>query len=131
LSLRFSYHAGPGFVTISAGAVAYIPKNLFSFTSFLDTAGTGGSSDFKIGLQIPVKIGYKFIFKHDFFVMAEIGNSSFRIYYNDTNGNEQSTKLSGGFTFAGSAGFQFSAFEIGFKYETVSVTGGSVSNIGL
>jgi hypothetical protein len=46
---------------------------------------------------------------------------------NDANGNEQSTKLSGGFTFAGSAGFQLIAYEIGFKYETASVTGGSIS----
>jgi len=49
----------------------------------------------------------------------------------DTNGNEQFTKLSGGFTFDGSAGFQFSAYEIGFKYEPVNVTGGSISNIGI
>lgn len=128
LSLRFSYHMGPGFVTLSGGAVAYIPKNLFSPSSLFDTAGT---TDFKIGLQIPVKVGYKFIFKHHFFVMAEIGSSSFRVYYNDGNGSVQSTKLSGGFTFAGSAGFQFSSYEIGFKYETVQVTGGSISNIGL
>jgi hypothetical protein len=116
LSLRFSYHAGPGFVTLSAGGVAYIPKNLFSPSGLFDSTGT---SDFKIGLQIPVKAGYKFIFNHHFFVMAEIGSSSLRVYYNDDNGHVQSNKLQGGFTVAGSAGFQFNSYEIGFKYETI------------
>jgi hypothetical protein len=128
LSLRFSYHVGPGFVTLSGGAVAYIPKNIFSPSSLFDTTGT---SDFKIGLQIPIKVGYKFIFDHHFFVMAEIGNSIFRVYYDDGSGHVASTKLPGGFTFAGSAGFQFGSYEIGFKYETIKVTGGSISNIGL
>ena len=128
LSLRFSYHVGPGFVTLSGGAVAYIPKNLFSPSNLFDTSGT---SNFKIGLQIPIKVGYKFIFDHHFFVMAEVGNSIFRVYYDDGNDHVASTKLSGGFTFAAAAGVQFGSYELGIKYETISVTGGSISNIGL
>jgi hypothetical protein len=127
-SLRFFYRAGPGFVTLSGGAVAYLPKNLFS--ALTDTTGTG-LDNLKAGLQIPIKAGYKYIFKHHFFVMGEIGISSFRVYYKDDNDNVQSTNTSGCFTFAPSAGFQNRAFEIGIKYETFQVNGKSVSNIGI
>ena len=128
VSLRFSYHAGPGFATLSAGGVAYIPKNLLS--GVFDTSSSS-QNDLKVGLQIPIKAGYKFIFKHYFFVMAEIGISSYNYYYTDVNGNEQSTKYKGCFTFAPSAGFQYHALEIGIKYETFQVNGSSVSNIAL
>jgi hypothetical protein len=92
---------------------------------------TTGTSNFKVGLQIPIKVGYKFIFDHHFFVMAEIGDSIFSVYYDDVNDQVASTKLSGVFTFAGAAGVQFGSYELGIKYETISVTGGSISNIGL
>ena len=127
-SLRFSYHAGPGFATLSAGGIAYIPKNLLS-----DVFDTSSSSlnKLKVGLQIPIKAGYKFIFKNHFFVMAEIGISSYNYYYTDAKGDGQSIKYKGCFTFAPSAGFQFNALEIGFKYETFQANGESVSNIAL
>src|SRR4029077_1589825 len=65
LSIRFSYHVGPGFVTLTTGAMGYDPK-----------AVVEGQKK-KVGLQIPVLAGYKFIVHH-FFTMGEIGYSDFK-----------------------------------------------------
>jgi hypothetical protein len=116
LTLRFSYHAGPGFLTLTTGAEGYVPKK-----------GQGKST--KASLQIPVKAGYKYIFSKPFFVMAELGYSSFRVYY-DNNGSVASTS-SGGFTYAPTIGVNFNAFEAGIKYEATSVSGGTISNLSI
>ena len=116
LSIRFSYHAGPGFITLSSGVFAYVPKS-----------GLGRST--KASLQIPIKAGYKYVFYKPFFVMGEIGYSSFKVYYAGTN-NIASTS-SGGFTYAPTIGVSFNVFELGIKYEATSITGGALSEIGL
>ena len=64
-----------------------------------------------------------------FFVMGELGYSSFKIYY-DANGTVASNS-SGGFTYAPTVGVNFNAFEAGIKYEATSVSGGTFSNISL
>ena len=117
LGLRFSYHVGPGFATFSAGAIAFVPKS-----------GLGKST--KASLQIPVKVGYKYVFYKPFFVMAEMGYSSFKVYYAGVDGNLASNST-GGFTYAPTVGVNFDAFEVGIKYEGTSLTGGALSNIGL
>jgi hypothetical protein len=116
LTVRLSYHAGPGFLTLTTGAEGYVPKK-----------GQGNST--KASLQIPVKAGYKYIFAKPFFVMAELGYSSFRIYY-DNNGSVASNSY-GGFTYAPTVGVNFNAFEAGIKYEATSVSGGTISNLSL
>ncbi|HLK30652.1 MAG TPA: outer membrane beta-barrel protein [Puia sp.] len=116
ITIRFAYHVGPGFVTLTSGAVGYIPK-------------TDQGKSTKASLQIPVKAGYKYIFAKPFFVMGEVGFSSFKIYYDD-NGTVASNSYSG-FTFAPTVGVNFNAFEAGIKYESTSITGGSLSNISL
>lgn len=117
ITIRLSYHAGPGFVTLTSGVVAWLPKS-----------GAGDAT--KASLQIPVKAGYKYVFHKPFFIMGELGYSSFKIYYKDVNGDLAST-TSGGFTFAPTVGVNFNAFEAGIKYEAMSLSGGSVSNISL
>jgi|SRR5450432_2181062 hypothetical protein len=117
LSIRFSYHAGPGFITLSSGVFAYVPKS-----------GEGKST--KASLQIPIKAGYKYVFYKPFFVMGEIGYSSFRVYYAGIDNNLASNST-GGFTFAPSIGVSFDAFEVGIKYESTSLSGGTLSTVGL
>jgi hypothetical protein len=115
ITIRFSYHTGPGFLTFTSGAVAWLPKS-----------GLGKST--KASLQIPVKAGYKYVFHKPFFVMGELGYSSFKVYGNNGNG---ASSTSGGFTYAPAAGVNYKAFEAAIKYEGTSVSGGSFSNIGI
>ena len=117
IGIRFSFLAGPGFVTLSSGAFAYVPKS-----------GQGKST--KASLQIPIKAGYKYVFHKPFFVMGEIGYSTFKVYYAGTSSNIASNSV-GGFTYAPTVGVSFNVFELGIKYEATGLTGGSLSNIGL
>jgi hypothetical protein len=103
VTIRFSYHAGPGFVTLTSGAIGFLPKKVAGQTE-------------KVGLQIPVRAGYKYIIHQHFFVMGEVGFVSARTYYG-SQGNLQSV-TSGSFIAAPSAGVQFNAFEISIRYET-------------
>lgn len=116
LTLRFSYHEGPGFITFAIGGIAFIPKSF-------------EGEDTKAGLQIPFKAGYKYIIGDHFFVMGEVGYSSFKYFYSDEDGNLVSTK-DGGFTFAPGAGVQFNALEVGLRYESFSIKGGNISYLG-
>jgi hypothetical protein len=131
LSLRLSIHAGPGFLTLSAGTVLYAPK--LTLPNFLTDStinySTFNVSKLRAGIGIPVKLGYKYIFGHHFFVMGEIGYSNFLYYYFDTS--DQSHSLhSNGLTYAASAGFQLNALEIGIKYETMQAKGDAASLLG-
>lgn len=116
LGIRFSYHAGPGFITLGSGVLAYVPKS-----------GLGKST--KASLQIPVKVGYKYVFHKPFFAMCEIGYSSFKVYYGGTNGIASNS--TGGFTYAPAVGVNFDAVEIGIKYEGTSLGTGAIAAIGL
>ena len=117
IDLRFSYKAGPGFATLSAGANAFIPKSFAGVSK-------------KAGLQIPIKVGYKYVIVPHFFLMGEAGFSSFRSYYSGGNNNLVSSSSSG-FTYAPSIGTQFGSFEAAVRYEGVAVSGGTVSFVGL
>lgn len=102
LTIRFSYHAGPGFVTLTTGALGFPPKKV-----------TGQPS--KLGLQLPVLAGYKYIIQHHFFVMGELGFASTKTYYG-SQGKLLSVSQSS-FVAAPSVGVQFNAFEISLRYE--------------
>lgn len=138
-SLRLSIHAGPGFVTLSGGAELYWPKlnigTLYGDSTFSDS--TIDLSKLRVGVQIPIMVGYKLILGHYFFLMGEIGYSNFLYYYFDSNDNGRSVH-SGGLTYAPSIGFQYHAFEVGLKYQSLhpgqgspSPAGRSISNIVL
>jgi hypothetical protein len=104
-TLRFSYHAGPGFVTITSGMLAYLPKN-----SAKNTAVTYS------GYQIPIRAGYKYIFIHHLFVMGETGYSIFNSFERDTDTHTNTRTVSSSLTAAASAGVQFGFFEAGVRY---------------
>jgi len=116
-NIRFSYHAGPGFVTLTTGATVWLPKS-------------DAGDDTKASLAIPIKAGYKYILHKPFFVMGELGYSSFKVYYKDGNG-DLAKSTSGGFTYSPAVGVNFNALEIAIKYEATSLTGGTVSNVAL
>jgi len=80
----------------------------------------------KSGLQIPVKAGYKFIFKENFFAMGEIGFSRFKSYFVDDDGKIGSVGQTGA-TFAPTIGYQAGVFEIGLRYETSKFSGTSLN----
>lgn len=113
LTVRASYKVGPGFVTLTTGGLAFLPKSL-------------DGEDLKAGLQIPVKAGYKFIFKENFFAMGEVGFSRFNYYFTDFNNEITSIKETGA-TFAPTIGYQAGAFEIGLRYEITRFDGGNLN----
>lgn len=117
LTVRGSYHVGPGFATLTAGSLGWFPKSF-------------GGEDLKAGIQIPVKAGYKFIYKEHFFAMAELGYNSFKLYGIDDDGQVTSFSSSG-FVFAPAIGVQLKSLELGLRYEHFSLKGGSGSFIGL
>ena len=107
-TVRFSYHAGPGFVTLTSGGIGYDPK-------------TVANQKKKVGLQIPVRAGYKYIVHH-FFAMGEIGYSQFKSYYG-LNGELVSNSVTS-FIAAPSIGVNFNAFEAGLRYDIDTRSGG-------
>jgi len=119
LTLRGSYHVGPGFVTLTTGALAWVPKSLISGVSL------------KTNVQIPVKAGYKFIFKNYLFAMAEVGYNSFRTYGVDPVTGDMIAYSNSGVVFAPAIGVQFRSLEIGLRYETLTFTAGSASMLGI
>jgi len=102
LTIRFSYHVGPGFICLTGGLIVLYPKKVVGQTE-------------KAGLQIPIRFGYKYIVHHHFFVMGELGYASTKTYYG-YQGTLQSV-MDGSFIVAPSIGVQWNAFEISLRYE--------------
>jgi len=102
LTIRGSYHVGPGFVTLTTGAIGYAPKNVVGVTK-------------KAGLEIPVRAGYKYIIQHHLFVMGELGYASFRSYIGQ-HGDIVQSNTQGSFIGAPSVGAQWNAFEVSLRY---------------
>jgi hypothetical protein len=102
LTLRYSLHVGPGFATLTTGLIGFAPK-------------TGRGTPKQLGIQVPVRAGYKYIIQHHFFIMGELGYSYFKYYYQGSDGKVASGTRTA-LTFAPSAGLQFNAFEIGLRY---------------
>jgi hypothetical protein len=117
VTIRFEYKAGPGFLTFTSGVVGFDPKKV-------------AGEKTKAALQIPFKAGYKYIFVKHLFVMGELGFSSFRYYYGGNNNNLLSS-ATGGFTYAPSIGVNFGVFDAALKYESIAISGGAVSDIGI
>lgn len=117
LTLRLSYHVGPGFVTLTSGAIAFVPKDL------------NAGADAKAGILIPVRAGYKYYFKK-LFAMGEVGYGSFKEFYNDATGNLVSIS-DGGFLFAPSVGVQLGVTEISIRYESVKIFDANLSSVAL
>lgn len=122
MSLRFSLKAGPGFATFSPGALLVIPKKV-------------SEDDIKLGSRIPLRVGYKYIFAQNFFVMGEAGYAAYTFYSADTGSETQeiNKEKSGGFTYAPSAGVNLGKFEAGIRYEvtTLRELDSKVSMLGL
>lgn len=112
LSVRGSYKLGPGFATLTAGGLAYLPKSI-------------DEEDLKAGILVPVKIGYKYIYK-GLFGMGEVGVSRFNYYFTDYNGSIASIGETG-VTFAPTVGYQTGVFEIGLRYEITRFDGGNLN----
>lgn len=88
---------------------------------FLSFAGKNGGPSLS---AIPFKAGYRYSFagsENGFYVEPQLGFTSF-----SGGGASQS-----GFTFAFGAGYKVSKFDIGARYESTSVTGGSLPFIGI
>ena len=108
ITARVSFHAGPGFVTLTSGAIGYSPKSIVA------------GQTIKVGLEIPVKAGYKYI-NHHFFAMGELGYAEFKSYYGKSGSVVSSS--SGSFIAGPTVGVQFNAFEAGIRYEMISGNG--------
>ncbi|HRP89272.1 MAG TPA: hypothetical protein PKX92_04465 [Edaphocola sp.] len=102
LTVRGSYHLGPGFITLTAGSLVWVPKII-------------DEDHLNLGVHVPIKAGYKFIYKKHLFAMGEIGYNSFKTI-TVINGQPISNSQSG-LVFAPGIGFQNNALEIGVRYE--------------
>jgi hypothetical protein len=104
LTVRFSYHLGPGFICLTTGVIGLVPKKVEGQVE-------------KASLQIPVRAGYKYIIQHHFFVLGEVGYETTKSYYG-SNGQLQSVSA-GSLLVAPSMGFQWNAFEISLRYDYI------------
>jgi hypothetical protein len=116
LTLRYSYHAGPGFVTLTTGAIGFAPKIV---------AGQKG----KAGIDIPLRFGYKYVIQQHFFVSGELGYVSIKTYYGSNGKTLSNTQ--GSVLAAIGAGYQYNAFEIGLRFETHPAVSGSTIGVRL
>jgi hypothetical protein len=103
MTARYSIHAGPGYAYIGTGFMA--SREGFDF-------------------QIPLRIGYKFIFSKKFFVSEEPGYYFFR----DPDSYEGLT-TDHGLSIATSVGVQFGIFDLGLQYDVI-VNHNNFSTIG-
>jgi hypothetical protein len=118
LSLRAQYNISPEIgITLASGAIAFIPEDI-------------ESTDAKAALDIPVKLGGKYMITPIFYAMGEIGLSSLRVYYKDADDKIQSTKGSSSFTYAPGIGLQLGGFDIGLRYEAFENAGFFGTRIG-
>lgn len=109
---RGSYHAGPGFLSLTTGAYFMIPKKDLVY-------------DNKLGVLVPFKIGYKLILQDMFFIMGEAGYSTLVTFNDDAYGD--SNNKTRGFTYAPSIGVQFGRLEIGVRYEATAFKGATLA----
>jgi hypothetical protein len=115
LTIRLSYREGPGFITLTTGAIGFDPKAVVGQPK-------------RAGLEIPLRAGYKYIIGGHFFVMGEAGYAEFKTYYGQEG--ELVSVSSGSFIAAPSVGVQFNAFEISLRDELI-FKGGSGGVVGV
>ena len=93
LTARFSLLAGPGYAYIGTGYMA--SREAFDF-------------------QIPIRVGYKFIFSKQFFIQEEFGY----YFYKNPDSYAGQTVLHG-LSLATSAGLQLGIFDVGIQYDAI------------
>lgn len=86
--------------------------------------GLGGTVDYKVPSvgHIPLLVGARYYTPVNFFVGAQVGYGIF------TGGGGDAPK---GFEYRPQVGFDFSGFQVALSYDGVSVTGGTLSHLGL
>jgi hypothetical protein len=104
LTARFSVRVGPGYTYLGTGYM-------------VSRAG--------LDFQIPIRVGYKFIFSKQFFVTEELGY----YFYKNPPDNYSGQGTDQGLSIATSAGIQFGIFELGLRYDAI-VNHGDASTIG-
>ncbi|WP_316813703.1 outer membrane beta-barrel protein [Pedobacter heparinus] len=105
LTLRAQYNVTKEIgITLTSGAIAFIPKDI------------RGSSA-KAALDIPVKVGGKYMITDNFYAIGEIGFSSLRVFYKDADDKIQRSPASSSFTYAPGVGIQLGFLDIGIRYE--------------
>ncbi|MEO6150129.1 MAG: hypothetical protein ABIN95_04685 [Mucilaginibacter sp.] len=102
-------------VTLTTGAIAFIPKDL----------NIGGTSvDLKAQINIPVKAGYKYFFSDKFYGIGEAGMTFAKTYLpNYGAGGGTVSVSSSSFTYAPGIGVQLGGFDASLRYEGYSGAG--------
>lgn len=103
ITARYSILAGPGY--------AYVGTGLMVSRAALD-------------FQIPVRLGYKFIFAKQYFVSGELG------YYIYKNPDDDSYGSSSGLSIAPSFGVQFGVFDLAIRYYGI-INNDNLSTLGI
>lgn len=110
LTTGLSLHAGHGFVTLGTGFLLFIP-----------TSATEDRINSAASYQVPVLVGYKYVFLHEhLFIKGELGDSHFT---HDYHGIGVPSVNSWGPTLAASIGCQFNQMELALKHEIFPSTG--------
>ena len=104
-------------VTLTSGAIAFIPKDLNS------------GIDLKAQLNIPIKGGFKYNLAGPMYAIAEAGVTIVKSYYPDASGNLQSTTGSS-FTYAPGIGVNLGGFDASVRYEGYSGAGFAALRLG-
>lgn len=121
--LKDSYSAGAGLtfraqyninrevgITLTSGVIAFIPKDL-----------SGSSKEAKAVIDIPVKLGGKYMITDYFYGMLELGISSIGVYYSDANGDIQKAPSSSSFTYAPGIGVKLGGVTSGYVMRFLSM----------
>ena len=93
-------------VNATVGALIFSPKKI----------DVNAAGDIKPVVNIPIKIGVKYIFIGHLYGMLEAGNTNSNVYYDD-NGTLRHKSFNS-FTYSAGVGVQLIGFDIGLRYET-------------
>ncbi|RAI98653.1 hypothetical protein LX64_04638 [Chitinophaga skermanii] len=107
-SFSFRYKVGPGYITAGTGVKAFAPNEKEGM-------------DPEVGVQIPLKAGYKYNITKHLFVMGEIGANFYTTTYYDEY-DYSDYEYSTGFIAAPSIGVQFGIFEAALRYDYFTMT---------
>lgn len=124
LTLRFSHGVAEKFdLTLTSGAMAFIPKDLTVGSATLDT---------KAALFIPVKVGGRYMLTENFYAMGEAGVTIVKTYLPKVSGTSGSFSSvnSTSFTYAPSVGVKFGGFDVGVRYEGLDGAGFFGARVG-
>ncbi|MFD0795110.1 outer membrane beta-barrel protein [Mucilaginibacter litoreus] len=107
LTLRAGFGIKPtGMVTLTAGAIGFIPKDLES-----------DYEDIQAQLNIPIKAGYKYMVTPHFYVIGEAGVTIIKTFYEDGEEEGIGSGSTSKFTYAPGIGVKFGAIDLSARYE--------------